>query len=93
MRRKLGKQGFKPFAVPRAEGNAGFGSKRHRKVSCGFKCGFVLILTAYHIWMAGYAAALARGERRLDGKRLRLLNEVPGVAAVLIVTLVIVKPF
>jgi putative membrane protein len=43
--------------------------------------------------MAGYAASLARGERRLVGKKLRLLNEVPGLAAALIVVLVIVKPF
>ena len=50
-------------------------------------------LTWYHFWLAGYARQLARGERRLDGKRLRLLNEVPGVAAALIVVLVVVKPF
>lgn len=54
------------------------------------KLGLVLILTAYHVWMAGYAADLAEGKRRLTGKRLRLLNEVPGIAAALIVILVIV---
>ncbi|MCK9540565.1 MAG: CopD family protein [Novosphingobium sp.] len=57
------------------------------------KLALVLALSAYHIWLAGYAAALARGERRLSGKRLRLLNEVPGVAAALIVVLVVVRPF
>jgi len=57
------------------------------------KLALVLALTAYHVWLAGYAAALARGERKLDGRKLRLLNEVPGVAAALIVTLVIVRPF
>jgi putative membrane protein len=57
------------------------------------KLAIVLALTAYHIWLAGYAAALARGERRLTGRRLRMLNEVPGIAAALIVVLVIVKPF
>ena len=57
------------------------------------KLGVVLALTAYHIWMTGYAAALARGERRLDGRKLRLLNEVPGIAAAVIVVLVVVKPF
>ena len=35
----------------------------------------------------------ARGERRLTGKKLRLLNEVPGLAAAVIVVLVVVKPF
>ena len=57
------------------------------------KLALVLALTAYHVWLAGYATALARGERKLSGKRLRLLNEVPGLAAALIVVLVIVRPF
>ena len=57
------------------------------------KLALVLALTAYHVWLAGYATALARGERTLSGKRLRLLNEVPGVATALIVILVIVQPF
>jgi protoporphyrinogen IX oxidase len=50
-------------------------------------------LTWYHVWLAGYARKLARGERVLSGKQLRLLNEVPGLAAALIVVLVVVKPF
>lgn len=57
------------------------------------KLAFVLALTAYHVWLAGYAAALARGERKLTGRSLRLLNEVPGVAAAFIVVLAVVKPF
>ena len=57
------------------------------------KLAFVLALTAYHLLLASYAAALARGEERLTGKRLRLLNEVPGIAAAFIVVMVIVKPF
>lgn len=57
------------------------------------KLALVLALTAYHVWMAGYAKALARGERKLTGKQLRLLNEVPGIAAGLIVVIVIVRPF
>lgn len=53
----------------------------------------VVGLSGYHIWLARYHAALERGERRLSGRALRMLNEVPGLAAILIVTLVIVKPF
>ena len=53
----------------------------------------VLILSGYHGWLAGYARRLARGERPLDGKKLRLLNEVPGIVVALIVVLVVVKPF
>ena len=54
---------------------------------------FVLALSGYHGWMIGYAKKLARGERALTGKKLRLVNEVPGIAAAIIVILVIVKPF
>ncbi|MEE4451957.1 CopD family protein [Novosphingobium resinovorum] len=54
---------------------------------------FVLGLSGYHGWLVGYAKKLARGERPLSGKTLRMLNEVPGLAAVVIVILVVVKPF
>jgi len=54
---------------------------------------FVVALSGYHGWLVGYAKKLARGERPLTGKKLRLLNEVPGLAAVVIVILVVVKPF
>jgi putative membrane protein len=57
------------------------------------KLALVLALTGYHVWLAGYAKALARGERRLSGRQLRMLNEIPGIAAALIVVLVIVRPF
>ena len=57
------------------------------------KLALALGLSAYHVWLAGYHTALARGERRLSGKALRMLNEIPGVAAALIVVLVILKPF
>jgi len=54
---------------------------------------FVVGLSAYHGWMLGYAKKLARGERQLSGKQLRLFNEVPAIAAALIVILVVAKPF
>ena len=54
---------------------------------------FVLALSGYHGWMSGYAKKLARGERTLSDKKLRLLNEIPGIATAGIVILVIVKPF
>ena len=52
----------------------------------------VIALSGYHGWMIGYAKKLARGERPLSEKRLRLLNEVPGIAAAIIVILVVVRP-
>jgi len=57
------------------------------------KLALVLLLSGYHGWAAGYSKRLARGERRLTGRQLRLANEVPGLMAVLIVVLVIVRPF
>ncbi len=57
------------------------------------KLALVLALSAYHGWLVSYSKQLARGERRLQGKTLRMLNEIPGVAAAVIVILVVVKPF
>ena len=53
---------------------------------------FVVLLTGYHHWATAYSKRLARGERRLSNKGLRMLNEVPGIATAAIVILVIVKP-
>ena len=52
-----------------------------------------LALSGYHGWIAGYAKKLARGQRSLKDRQLRLLNEVPGIVAAVVVVLVIVKPF
>lgn len=54
---------------------------------------FALILSAYHGWAVGYAKRLAKGEMRFDGRRLRLINEVPALLIILIVIMVIVRPF
>jgi len=54
---------------------------------------FVFGLSAYHGWTVSYAKKLARGERQLTNKQLRLFNEVPGIAAAVIVILVVAKPF
>ena len=57
------------------------------------KFALVLALSAYHGWMVGYGRRLARGERPASGRTLRMMNEVPGIAVVLIVVLAIVRPF
>lgn len=57
------------------------------------KFAVVLALSAYHGWVLGYGRKLARGMRPVGGRALRIMNEVPGIAVVLIVVLVIVKPF
>lgn len=57
------------------------------------KFAVVLALSGYHGWMVGYAKKLAKGERPLSERTLRLLNEVPGIAAAIIVILAVVRPF
>ncbi len=57
------------------------------------KLAVVLALSAYHGWMIGYGRKLAKGERPVSGRALRIMNEVPGVATAIIVILAIVKPF
>ena len=54
---------------------------------------FVVLLSAYQGWLGYYGKKLARGERPLSNKAVRMLNEIPGIAAAIIVVLVIVRPF
>ena len=53
----------------------------------------VIALSAYQGWLGNYGKKLANGQRPLSGKTVRIINEVPGIAAALIVVLVIVRPF
>ena len=57
------------------------------------KLALVIALSAYQGWLSVYGKKLARGERPLSSKAVRMINEIPGIAAALIVVLVIVKPF
>lgn len=60
-----------------------------------FQLKFLLVLglSAYHGWVIGYVKKLARGERSWSDRNLRLMNEVPGISAAIIVILAVVKPF
>jgi protoporphyrinogen IX oxidase len=57
------------------------------------KLAFVIALTGYQGWLGAYGKKLANGQRPLSGKAVRMLNEIPGIAAAIIVVLVIVRPF
>lgn len=57
------------------------------------KLALVVLLTGYQGWLGSYGKKLAAGQRAVSGRALRMLNEIPGIAAVLIVVLVIVRPF
>jgi len=53
----------------------------------------VLALSAYHGWMVGYVKKLAQGVRPLTDRKLRMINEIPGIMAAVIVILAVTKPF
>ena len=57
------------------------------------KFAVVVGLSGYHGWMIDYGHKLERGLRPVSGRALRIMNEVPGIAVVIIVVLVIVRPF
>ncbi len=57
------------------------------------KIAIVVLLSGYHGWAIGYSKKLAAGRQTLTGRQLRLLNEIPGLAVAIIVTLAIVQPF
>jgi putative membrane protein len=57
------------------------------------KLALVLGLTGYHGWLVGQTKKMARGERPLSEKTLRLIGEVPGILLIFIVALVYLKPF
>ncbi len=53
----------------------------------------VFLLSGYHGWLVGTAKKFARGERPYAERSLRLLNEVPALATIVIVVLAVAKPF
>ena len=53
----------------------------------------VLLLTGYHGFMVALSKKMARGERPMAEKRMRLWGEVPALLLALIVVLVVIKPF
>lgn len=57
------------------------------------KLALVVALTGYQGWLGSYGRKLASGQRPLSSRAVRMLNEIPGIAAALIVVLVVVRPF
>ena len=57
------------------------------------KLAAVLGLTGFHDWLARRCEDFAADRNRVSGRTYRLVNEVPTLALVVIVVMVIVKPF
>ncbi len=58
--------------------------------------GKILLVTAlsgFHGYLIGLGRKVAAGERPVEPKRLRMLNEIPMVIAIFAVILVVVQPF
>lgn len=57
------------------------------------KIAIVFAFSGYHGWLVKLARTFARGERPIAERSLRIANEVPSLVTILVVILVIVKPF
>lgn len=57
------------------------------------KIALVIALTVTHVYFSRSAKAFGRGENRRPARHWRLMNEVPTVLMIVIVILVVVKPF
>lgn len=57
------------------------------------KIGLVMLLTLTHVYFTRSARRFARDENTRTARHWRLMNEVPTVLMILIVILVVVKPF
>jgi putative membrane protein len=53
----------------------------------------VVVLSGFHGYLIGLGRKVAAGERPVEPKRLRMLNEIPTVIAIFAVILVVVQPF
>ena len=53
----------------------------------------VAALTGFHEWLAGRQRDFATGRNRVSGRSYRIANELPTLALVIIVVMVIVRPF
>jgi len=53
----------------------------------------VLVLSGFHGWLMGLGRKIAAGQRPMEPKKLRAINEIPFVIMMIIVILVVVKPF
>jgi putative membrane protein len=57
------------------------------------KLAFVAGLTAFHFWLRRHRLAFAADRNRHSARFYRVINELPTVALIAIVILVVVKPF
>ncbi len=57
------------------------------------KFGLVLLITGFHGWFTVQGRKIDAGVEAADARRLRMMNEVPFIGLIVIVFLVVLKPF
>ena len=53
----------------------------------------VIVMSGFHMWLAGRRRAFAEDRNRISERGYRLANEIPTLLMILVVILVVVKPF
>jgi putative membrane protein len=53
----------------------------------------ILCMTAFHFWLMARQKAFEQGKNKLRGRTYRIMNEVPTALLLVIVIMVIVRPF
>jgi len=51
----------------------------------------IILLTGFHHWLGARSKDFVLGKNRISGRQFRLLNEVPTILMIIIVTSVVVK--
>ena len=54
---------------------------------------FVFILSGFHGYLIGVGRKVAAGQRPVEPRKLRMMNEIPMIIAIVAVILVVVQPF
>ncbi|MFZ4761942.1 MAG: protoporphyrinogen oxidase HemJ [Alphaproteobacteria bacterium] len=57
------------------------------------KLTLIIFLTVFHVFLGRWRRLFAEGKNVLDGRFFRRVNEIPTIIMILVVLLVIVKPF
>ena len=53
----------------------------------------IIVMTWFHFWLAKRQRDFELGDNQLTGKTYRIMNEVPTVLLLVIVIMVVVRPF
>ena len=64
-----------------------------REIWFVIKVVLVVLMTIYHFWLAGFVRSFSKDSITRTSKFFRLINEIPTLLMIVIVVLVVVRPF